>query len=59
MWFVMQDDEGPFLTNETPSGTDVILFHGNIVEAEIALQRACNDWESELDEDEEMNEGVQ
>jgi len=50
MWFVIQDDDGPFLTNETPSETDVILFQGNIVEAEIALQRACKDWESELDE---------
>lgn len=56
MWYVIQDDDGPFLTNETPAETDVVLFQGNIVEAEQALQRACKDWESEHDD---MNEDFQ
>lgn len=57
MWYVIQDDDGPFLTNETPAETDVILFQTpHIVEAERALQRACADWETEHDD---MNEDFQ
>jgi hypothetical protein len=47
MWYVIQDVDGPFLTNDAPKSDDVVLFEGNIVEAEKAHQRACADWEAE------------
>jgi hypothetical protein len=53
MWYVIQDEDGPFLTNDEPAETDIVLFQGNIVQANRALERAINAWENEH---EDMNE---
>ena len=48
-WYVVEDDEGPWLVEGTPGDDDKILV-GPVSqeEAEIALARGCNEFDGRL-----------
>jgi len=55
MWFVIIDEDGPFMT-EAPGPGDRVVFKGDLEDAETVLCRECQGWE---DEHPEMNEDFQ
>ena len=57
MWYVIVDEDGPFLTEDKPEDESQIVFQSeDQAEAEAALCRECNGWEDEHDD---MNEDFQ
>lgn len=53
MWYVVMDDEGPWITQEPSDGDEILFQSESQTEAETVLCRECNGWESE---DDDMND---